>query len=151
MIIELRTHVTPLYAGSFLPESGRTVQVDTPATLEQIIDAVGDDTQWFAVEVREAWWQKWTADEGEVEWRPAAKGVGGAPATRRVYVGERLTVDDVRSLGDGYGTLIANMEGNRWEEVVRTRLGNFQPIESGDVVLDPADPRLPHEHAGSDT
>jgi hypothetical protein len=33
-------------------------------------------------------------------------------------------------------TLLANMEGNGWERVVRTRLGNWQPFEDGDVILD---------------
>jgi hypothetical protein len=28
------------------------------------------------------------------------------------------------------------MEGNGWNEVVKTRRGNFQPLESGDTVLD---------------
>jgi hypothetical protein len=30
---------------------------------------------------------------------------------------------------------LSNMRANGWERVIRTRRGNFQPIEPGDVVV----------------
>jgi hypothetical protein len=53
------------------------------------------------------------------------------------YVGEILTVADIKALNDGrdYYTLLANMRINRWDRVVRTVRGNFQQLNDGDKVV----------------
>ena len=51
------------------------------------------------------------------------------------YFGEVLTLEQVKQLPGDNRILISNMEGNGWERVVRTILGNFQPLRDGDVVV----------------
>jgi hypothetical protein len=53
------------------------------------------------------------------------------------YFGKALTLDEVKALDGDYRILISNMECNRWNRVVRTVRGNFQPLLDGDVVLSP--------------
>ena len=45
-----------------------------------------------------------------------------------------LTVQDVKDQIPNSDILVANMEGNGWDRVVRTRRGNFQPFNEGDSV-----------------
>jgi hypothetical protein len=124
-----RTTATPQYPGSFFPEEGRVVVVpdDAPST---VLDTVGDDGKWFALDVRTVTQKLWTDGDGGEEWRTAAE-----LSQYRIYVGEALTEADVAQLGDGHDILLSNMRGNGWERVVRTRRGNFQPVEPGDVVI----------------
>jgi len=129
-----RTHVTYLYPGSFLPEEGRTVRV-ADATLAWALRHSPDD-RWFAAEFSTQDWQRWTNAEGDEKWMPVS---GARPVKRRVYVGEAMTVDQVAALPGDHRTLISNMNGNGWATVVRTRAGNFQPVEDGDVVVSAAD------------
>lgn len=53
--------------------------------------------------------------------------------------GQILTVDDVRALAkidpQNYRILLANMEGNGWANIVKTRSGNTRPLEAGDCVV----------------
>jgi len=51
--------------------------------------------------------------------------------------GQVFTAETLRALKDGqaYDILIYNMECNGWKQVVRTRRGNFQPLETNDVIL----------------
>jgi hypothetical protein len=51
------------------------------------------------------------------------------------YFGKALTLDEVKALDGDYRILISNMECNRWDRVVRTVRGNFQPLNEGDIVL----------------
>lgn len=48
--------------------------------------------------------------------------------------GEVLTVDDVESLDGDHRILLSNMRCNGWDRVVRSRRGNFQPLEAADAV-----------------
>jgi len=48
---------------------------------------------------------------------------------------EVMTLEDVNAKMPEAGTLIRNMEGNMWEVIVKTRMGNFQPFEKGDCIL----------------
>ena len=48
--------------------------------------------------------------------------------------GDVLTVDNVEALDGDYGILLSNMRSNGWDRVVRTRLGNFQPLNADDAV-----------------
>lgn len=50
------------------------------------------------------------------------------------YYGEILTIDDVEKIA-GTGILQSNMRCNRWDKVVRTVRGNFQPLTGDDVVI----------------
>lgn len=45
-----------------------------------------------------------------------------------------FTLEEVKALPD-IGFLASNMEANGWEKVVRTRRGNFQPLQPGDTIL----------------
>lgn len=45
------------------------------------------------------------------------------------------SIAEVESWGEDYRILASNMRGNGWNTVVKCRTGNFQPFESGDVVL----------------
>lgn len=54
--------------------------------------------------------------------------------------GELMDYDAVRDRVPNNEILLSNMRGNRWEHVVRTRFGNFQPLNEGDQIL-VAEPR----------
>jgi len=129
----LRTHITatPLYPGSFYPDEGTPVPLaDTsPGTA---LRAVPDDDSWFAIEVYTATQKLWTDGEGGELWLTE---VDRPHSSYRIYKGEKLSVSDVEALPGDNRILLANMRGNRWDAVVRTRRGNFQPLEDGDVVV----------------
>jgi hypothetical protein len=42
--------------------------------------------------------------------------------------GKTFTLDEVRTLTGDYSTLIANMQGNGYSKVVKTRTNNWQPF-----------------------
>ena len=48
---------------------------------------------------------------------------------------ERLTAADVAALPGDYSVLLDNMRSSGWAAVARCRMGNFQPMKSGDVVI----------------
>ena len=123
---------TPLYPGSFFPEEGRPVEV--PDADPQTAIAAIPDPKWFAVEVRTVTQKRWTDGEGGEMWRTDSE-----RGRYRIYVGEALTAEDVERLDGDHSILLSNMRGNDWERVVRTRRGNFQPVEPGDVVIAPAE------------
>jgi len=53
----------------------------------------------------------------------------------RYYIGGRvLTLADVKQEMPGERILIDNMEGNGWDRVIQTPLGNFQPFLSQDMI-----------------
>lgn len=91
--------------------------------------AVKDDG-WFALEVKTTPQKLWTDGDGGEMWRASGPSVG-----HRIYIGESLTTEDVERLPGDHSILLSNMRGNDWERVVRTRRGNFQPVEPGDVVI----------------
>jgi hypothetical protein len=49
--------------------------------------------------------------------------------------GEVLTLEQVKTRMPTEKTLIANMEGNGWSSIVKTRAGSFQPFVEGDSVV----------------
>jgi len=50
------------------------------------------------------------------------------------YFGTVKTLDDIK--GEMPGSILQrNMEGNGWDKVVQTRMGNYQPLTVEDVVL----------------
>jgi hypothetical protein len=126
---------TPLYPGSLFPEDGRPVEIPD-ATPEAALATAGEDDRWFALDVRTTTQKRWTDGDGGEMWRVVEES-----SRYRIYVGEVLTADDLEHLPGiaDYSILLSNMRGNGWERVVRTRRGNFQPIEPGDVVLAPAE------------
>lgn len=140
MTLERRFHATPLYPGSLFPEPGAAVRIDNPGTAVAVAPFTDND-HWFAVEVTDGWWKRWSSGEGDEKWE---RHVDDFNPTRkhRIYVGDVFTADQVEALGSDYRTLLQNMRGNRWERVVRTRIGNWQPIEGNDVVLAPNAPEL---------
>ena len=52
------------------------------------------------------------------------------------YFGEEFTLERVKRECPNSKVLISNMECNGWNRVVCTRLGNWQPLEDGDRVID---------------
>lgn len=51
------------------------------------------------------------------------------------YFGKAYTLAEVKKTFPDARILISNMKGNGWDSVVKTRRGNFQPLEKEDVVL----------------
>jgi hypothetical protein len=52
------------------------------------------------------------------------------------YVGgEVYTLEEVERQFPECGTLIRNMRNNDWARAVRTRIGNWQPFDDGDTLL----------------
>lgn len=51
------------------------------------------------------------------------------------YFGTEYTLEEVKAQFPECTTLISNMEGNGWNRVVKTRRGNWQPLEEGDTVI----------------
>lgn len=134
-MIERRTYAKPLYPGSFLPEEGASEQVPNYMTAEHIALAFSDKPGWFAIEVTNQNWKFWETEEGDREWRPAKDDTA---KSYRIYIGELMTSAEVAALDGDHEILLSNMRINDWDPIVRTRRGNFQPLEEGDVVLAPA-------------
>lgn len=134
MTAKIRTLITatPLYPGSFFPEEGRPVEI--PDADPQTAIAAIPDPKWFALDVRTRRQKRWTDGDGGEMWHTASE-----LSRYRIYVGEELTEEDVKRLDGDHSILLANMRGNGWERIVRTRQGNFQPVERGDVVLSTAE------------
>lgn len=51
------------------------------------------------------------------------------------YFGTAYTLEEVKTQFPECTTLISNMEYNGWNRVVKTRRGNWQPLEEGDTVI----------------
>jgi len=49
--------------------------------------------------------------------------------------GQILTKDEVIAQVPDSDTLVRNMEGNDWDRVIKTPIGNFQPFEDGDILI----------------
>ena len=58
--------------------------------------------------------------------------------TGRYYLGEVQNIEQVQSLNtDGkLDILISNMKSNKWDLVIKTRLGNYQPFTDDDKCVD---------------
>lgn len=54
------------------------------------------------------------------------------------YYGKILTLDDVKALEPKghHMLLLIQMEINKYDKVVRTICGNFQPLDKNDVVVE---------------
>ena len=56
--------------------------------------------------------------------------------TGKYYPGGRsYNLAEIKKMGKDYSILASNMECNDWPIVVRSRAGNFQPFEKGDIIL----------------
>lgn len=130
-----RITATPMYPGSLYPEPGSTVAI-TYAEPATALAAVEDDGRWFCIEVRTEIQKLWADGAGGEMWVTE-----GDTPSYRIYVGEQVTVADIESWPDAedYRILLSNMRGNGWDPIVRTRRGNFQPINPEDVVVSSAE------------
>ncbi len=75
---------------------------------------------------------------GKVEVEGAIVEIKSAPfnISGLAYIdGEVFTLDDVKNQFPEHRTLISNMEGNRWDKVVRSRCGNWQPFNNDDSII----------------
>lgn len=52
------------------------------------------------------------------------------------YFGRIMTLDDVKREMPDATILISNMETNNWDKVVKTRMGNIQPFEEKDTIIE---------------
>lgn len=115
----LKHYVTFLFPGSFYPEE-TIVQIDSR---ESTFDIPGNCFAYYL-------WDRIEVVQGDETLYGERKNKTG-----RFYFGEVLTIDDVKSKYPESKILISNMEMNNWKKIVRTRRGNFQPIEAADTVL----------------
>lgn len=131
MITRRHVTATPLYPGSFFAETGRPVTLpdSSPSTASAYVE---DDGVWFGIEVRSVVQKRWTDGDGGEMWTPE-----GETSSYRIYVGELFTAEQIEALPDAdlHDILLSNMRGNGWKHVVKTRRGNFQPVEDKDVVV----------------
>ena len=69
---------------------------------------------------------------------PRGEVVKGQPqnVSAKTYFGEAFALERVKSEVPHAEILISNMKVNGWDRVVWTRLGNWQPLEPDDVVID---------------
>lgn len=51
------------------------------------------------------------------------------------YLGEKLSLSEVKSKYSDKRILISNMEGNDWKHVVMNKFGQFIPLDKKDVVI----------------
>jgi len=54
------------------------------------------------------------------------------------YFGDPYNLDQIRALNAQdrkFDILLSNMEANSWSRVVKTRIGNWQPLDQGDKVI----------------
>lgn len=128
-MIETRHHVRFLYPGSFMPEESGATRIAEP-TAEAVLAASPDD-RWFAAEIVTADYERFASDSGTERWLPTP----AKSKKKRILIGQRMNSADVAALPGDHSILLSNMRGNGWDPLVRTRRGNFQPIEDGDVVL----------------
>lgn len=131
MTTKMRVFVTPIYPGFFFPEEGRGLEFSTFADDNEIVSNFSGDKTWFALQVKTVEYERYTNDNGDENWFMTSK----KPTSRRIYVGEILDASQVAALDGDHEILLDNMEFNDWDTVVRTRCGNFQPVESNDTVL----------------
>lgn len=121
------TYVEWLYPGSLFPEeSVQKVETRNPNRMAKTVDA-----SVFAFSYFDQTMDKITIDGEQQIVYGKRRNVSG-----RYYPGGKtFTAAQLKKLDGDYGILISNMEGNGWKKVVRTRRGNFQPLEKGDVIL----------------
>lgn len=53
----------------------------------------------------------------------------------RFYFGTVMTAEEIEADEGDNKILLSNMSINNWPKVVKTRMGNYQPLEKGDTVL----------------
>lgn len=123
-MVTIQTFVTYLLPGAFVAEeTSRPVE---SRSVEEAVREAPEHAYAFT------FWER-------LETEHAGEKLIGRPRDRskRYYLGgEVMTVEDVRGLDGDFRTLIANMESNRWYQVIRCRTGNFQPFKDGDRLID---------------
>ncbi len=115
--------------GAFFPEEGG-LEVQTTDPLEILLRLPASA---YVFRIYELTYLRATDELGnEVELPPKRSEVSG-----RYYIdAEVYDLAAVKQLGaERHRILIANMEANHWEQVVRCRTGNWQPLEAGDQIL----------------
>jgi hypothetical protein len=120
------TFVEILYPGSFMPEeSVHKVKERDPERIAKSYPKA------FCFEFYDVVQNRITVDGEEQTVSGKRKNKSG-----RYYPGATVfTTEDLKKLPEDFSILISNMECNGWTRVVRTRRGNFQPLEKGDHIL----------------
>lgn len=116
------------YPGSFFSED-KTRELPA-ATLVAALAAQPDDG-WFAVSVQRTPMKVFRSEDGEER----VMSTGQAIKVGKWYIGEEFTAEQVEAMPGDHEILVSNMRANGWRTVCRTRRGNWQPVETGDVVL----------------
>lgn len=115
----LKHYVTFLYPGSFVAEESskeidsREGKIKAPKTC-------------FA-------YYLWDREEHEVNGELLKGSVKNKSGL--LYFGEVMTIQEVEEKVPNNKILISNMRINKWNKVVRTRTGNFQPLRNNDIVI----------------
>jgi hypothetical protein len=115
----LKTYVEFLLPGSFFPETMTREVADRsdPSDIPQ-------NTYGYQLYSRTE-----VAADGEVLHGPERDRSG------TTYFGVRMTAEDIGRLPGDHKILLSNMRINDWPEVVRTVMGNFRPLRTGDRVI----------------
>ena len=126
-MIRSHTYVEFLYPGTLFPESTiKEVNTTDPRQLE-IPERV------FAL-------QFFTRKEDRQSCKDEILKGKRVNLPGRVYIkGKLYSVDDIKQLienGERLDTLLSNMESNKWPQIIRTHLGNWQPFEEDDKLLE---------------
>lgn len=115
----LKQYVTFLIPGSFFPNE----QTEEIFSRNQVLD-IPDNC--FAYQF---------FDREEVEQDGELLVGNKKNVSGRFYLGKTMTAQEIEAEGGHNQILLANMKINGWDKVVKTRMGNYQPIEKDDVVL----------------
>lgn len=131
MLSRVRMTATPLYPGAFMSERGAEVELSR-AEPSVVLEALCGDLSWFGALVSSRRQKGWSDGAGGELWTNDED-----LESYYLYVGEALTAADIEAWPDAadYRILLSNMRGNGWSTVVRTRCGNFQPVNVNDVVV----------------
>lgn len=123
--------LTPLFAGFFLSEEGESLRItyerDVRVQAERLL---AQNSSSFCVQVKTEQFDVYTNSEGKEYLKPLMR-----INSYRVYPHGTRAFAKSDLVGEKYNILRANMECNDWARVVKTRLGNFQPLEEDDIIL----------------
>lgn len=124
--------IKALYPGSLFAEERCNDLTDEQASMtpRQLSDALVPKGA-FAFSIQTVREQTSTLEDGRTEQHREVIDESG-----RYYPGgQSMTEEDIKRLDGDYEILLSNMRNNGWPVLVRTRRGNWQPLQEQDVIL----------------
>ena len=125
-----------MYQGSFFSEEGATVELDNDRPSMATLEALNWDGKWFCVDVLQRSETRVTDDEGNTFTITTPGTI--SKLIRRIYVGDFYTLDQVAAEHGKDSILYHNLDQSDFVGGVKTRAGNWQPVNPEDIVLDKA-------------